>query len=218
MSTLSDFRTNILAFLQDSSNIAWTNDEIDAALRQAIREYSQDYPCMTETVITCLADGREIALNELDGLIGVADVWWPYDSDAASETWPPNRVKGWRLIWDNAEPVLFLSSKDSSQPQQNDEIRIWYFKAHTITNLDSESLTTIPHQHERLVCLGAAGFAAASGAIDRAEVIDPDILRKWGYNRLSEFRRDLEGLRASATRNEGEPYGDGWKLDKWSDE
>ena len=215
MSALATYRSQVLAILKDISQVAWSTAEIDAAIRSALEEYSRINPQTIDTVITCPGDGRMIALDSLTHFIGIADVWWPFDSGATSETWPPNRIAGWRLIWDNAQPVLFLSSSDGSQPQTSDEIRIWYFTIHTIQDLDSGELTTLPVQHEYLVCKGAAAYAAESGALNRSEVLDPELVRKWAGTQLADYRRELERIRASSVRNEGEPFGPGWKLDKY---
>ena len=215
MTDLASCRVQVLAILKDATQIAWTTGEVDAALRTALKEYSLINPQMIETVIDLPGNGRMIALDSIDNLIGVAEVWWPFDSDAASETWPPNRVAGWRLIWDNAQPVLFLTSKDGSEPQKDDEVRIWYFTIHSIQDLDGGDITSLPLLHHYLVCQGAAGYAADTGALNRSEVLDPELVRKWASSQLAEYRREIERIRGSSVRTEGEPYGPGWKLDKY---
>ncbi|HEX9596946.1 MAG TPA: hypothetical protein VF982_08725, partial [Anaerolineales bacterium] len=126
MSTLAQLRDRVEALLMDTANAIWDTGTIDEALRQSLDEYNGVFPLTMETVISLPGDGREIALNSLAGLIEVLEVWWPYDSDASSETWPPNKVRGFRLWWDDAQPVLFLDILGGSQPQQEDEMRIWY--------------------------------------------------------------------------------------------
>ena len=106
-------------------------------------------------MITLPGDGREIALSDLTGLTEVTQVWWPYDFDAASETWPPNKVKGWRLWWDDAQVVLFLDIIDGSQPQTDEEVRIWYVIPHTIQDVDSADSTTIQDAHITKIVEGA---------------------------------------------------------------
>ena len=68
----------------------------------------------------------------------MVNVWWPYDSDAVSETWPPNKVRGFRLWWDDLQAVLFLEIEDSSQPKTDEEVRIWYAKRQVIQDLDED--------------------------------------------------------------------------------
>lgn len=123
----------------------------------------------------------------------VGDVWWPYDSSATVETWPPNRVSGFRVDRDDDQPVL-LETVDGSQPQQDDELRLWYSTVRTVQNLDSASVTTIPTDHESWLVLGAAGYAAFARATDLAETagvsaVSTPNLAALGSRWLKEFRR-----------------------------
>ena len=149
------------------------------------------------------------------------DVWWPYDSDAASETWLPNRVRGWRLWWDGAQPLLFLEIKDTSQPQTDEEMRIWYTKRQTIQDLLSAARTTFPDDHESIIVLGSAGHCAMTRTIDLIEVAGTDlyqvsILGTWGQRKLREFQRELKKLERRHARR-GRSWGVGWALDKWDE-
>src|SRR3990167_7969237 len=110
MSTLAQLETRLAQQLGDTANAIWATAALDEAIRQALEEYNQAAPKGLETVITLPGDGREIALSGVSNLLDVAEVWWPYDSDAVTEQWPPNQVKGWRLWWDDASPVLFLAA------------------------------------------------------------------------------------------------------------
>src|SRR5262245_45949734 len=107
-STLAQMEAKVSALLMDPTNTAFTTAVVDGALRLALDEYSRVAPRAMETVIVLPGDGREIALSGITDLIQVTEVWWPYDSSASTETWPPNRVQGFRLWWDDASPVLFL--------------------------------------------------------------------------------------------------------------
>jgi len=219
-STLAQFRTRIAARLVDASNAVWSTTTLDEALLTALHDYSRVHPNTTETVITLPGDGREIALSALTGLLDVSEVWWPYDSTPAEETWPPNRVGGFRLWWDLGSPVLFLDTADNDQPQLNDELRLWYSLLHTIQNLDSGAITTVRPDHESGLVTGAAAYAALSETVDQVGQvhIDPDetkTLQTWGAARLVEFNAWLETLRAQSARS-GKPWADqGWRLDKW---
>lgn len=222
-STLAQFRTRIAARLVDASNAVWTTATLDEALLVALHQYSAAYPNTTETVITLPGAGREVALDSLTGLLDVYEVWWPYDSDAADETWPPERVPGFRLWWDLGSPVLFLDIAEGAQPQANEEMRVWYTVIHVIQNLDGGTYTSVRADHESQLVTGAAGYAALSETIDQvgAVHIDPDetkTLQTWGKERLAEYNAWLETLRAQSARS-GKPWPDkGWKLDKWDSE
>ncbi|MFZ6029861.1 MAG: hypothetical protein ACOYYS_19275 [Chloroflexota bacterium] len=211
---LTEYRTRITRYLQDTAAVTWNTDEIDDGLRFALAEFSETYPQHAETVITCPGAGREIAIDSIEGLTGVTRVWWPYDSTA--EAWPPNQVAGWKLLWDDGRPVLFLSSLTGNEPQANDEIRIWYVKPQTINGLDGAAVTTLQANHENLIVIGSAGFAAQSKSLTLGLSIDRDKLDTWGYRRISDFRRHLSRLDNHETRR-GEPWGGGWQLDKWAE-
>lgn len=104
--TLAQFQSRLAAFLMDEANAVWPTTSLDESLRQALNEYSEANPLSMESVLTVPAAGREIALDGLSGLQQVTEIWWPYDSAASAQGWPPNRPRGWRLWWDDARAVL----------------------------------------------------------------------------------------------------------------
>ena len=216
---LADIRDRVEVFLMDTGNAIWDSGTIDAAIQQALDEYSEAWPLGLETVITLPGDGREIALNTLTGMTEVTQVWWPYDSDASSETWPPNKVRGWRLWWDDASPVLFLDIIDGSQPKTNEEMRIWYVKPHTIQDLASADSTTIQDSHVSYLVEGAAAKAALSRSADLVETVNTDlyaiqVLAVWAKHHKIRWSNFLVALRRRGNRF-GPSWGEGWSIDKW---
>ena len=200
MSSLAEIRERVSETLKDVNNKIWSADAIDESIRKALDAYSGIDPLEMETVIDVLADGREVALNEVDGLLGVTEVWWPYDS--AGTDWLPTSVI-FRLWWDDARPVLFMPAVDGGQPQAGDEIRLWYYRSHTIAGLDGEAVTTVPASRESLLVIGAAGYAARSRGIDYADDGYPDRgmdYKKWSNDMLKDF---MLGLRAESKSNMG---------------
>jgi hypothetical protein len=215
MSTLAQLEARLAARLVDAGNAVFAVTTLDEALRTALSDYTTAAPLAMETVLVLPGDGREIALNGVSGLIDVTDVWWPFDSD--SQVWPPNRVRGFRLWWDDAQPVLFLEHATGGQPREGDELRLWYTRAHTLEGLDGGALTTLPTHHESALVTGAAGYAALSENLDQigALHLDPtesDELRRWGSARLEEWQRFLATLRAAAPMP-GPAFGAGWELE-----
>ncbi len=215
MSTLAQLEARLAARLVDTANSVFATATLDEALRAALSDYTAAAPLTAETVLTLPGAGREIALNGVTGLSGVTDVWWPYDSLADdANAWPPNRVRGFRVWWDDAQPVLFLESVAGAQPRAGDEVRLWYTRAHTVQNLDSGAVTTLPAHHESGLVTGAAGYAALSENVDQigALHLDPTEtaeLRQWGSARLAEFQRFLVTVRAAAPAP-GPAFGAGW--------
>lgn len=219
MSTLAEIRDRIEEMLMDTTNAIFTSDLLDESIRQALDQYNYVNPLTMETVITLPGDGREIALSGISGLVKVLDVWWPYDSAATEETWPPNRVRGYRLWWDDNQAVLFLEIKDGAQPQTDEEVRVWYSKRQMIENLDGGTTTSLLPEHESIIVLGAAGHAAMSRAVDLAETAGTDLyqvglLGTWGQRKLKEFNGALRRIQQQMARS-GPSWGAGWLLDKW---
>ncbi len=95
----------------------------------------------------------------------------------------------------------------------------------TLQGLDGEAATSLPRQHESLLALGAAGYAAEGRAARRAEGDQPDArsageLSGWAAQRLAAFREMLDRARGQELRAAGgAPWDDregaGWKLDAW---
>jgi hypothetical protein len=144
-------------------------------------------------------------------------VYWPFDS--LNEPWPPNRVKGFAVYWDDARPVLYLNSIEGGEPQLDDELRLWYIGSHTIDGLNSATETTIPGEHDSLLVVGATGHAALAHGVDLADTSSADmyatgLILVWAQRQLKTFRDALEKIKRSSARA-GLPYGSGWKLDKW---
>jgi hypothetical protein len=219
MSTLAQLRDRVEQILVDLTNAIFSTTLIDECLRQALDQYNQASPMANETVLVLPGDGREIALDSLSNLAQVTDVWWPYDSAATSETWPPNRVTGYRVYWDDARPVLFLDILAGEQPQASDEVRVWYVARHAIQDLDSAAATTLPLEHETMLAIGAAGHAAMSRALDLLETAGTDLyaiglMATWGRARQREYAGFLKGLKEREVRA-GRPWGAGWNMDKW---
>ncbi len=219
MSTLAQLEARVAARLTDASNAVFSAATIDEALRAALSDYTAVAPCTAETVITTPGAGREIALAGIANLIGVTQVWWPYDT--LTEVWPPNQVLGFRLLWDLGQPLLFLSATTGDQPQAADEIRVWYTVPHTIQNLDSASFTSVLPHHESGLVTGAAAYAALSENVDQigAIHIDPTEsaeLRQWGAARLQQFQAFLDQVRRGMA-TPGPAFSGGWALDDYDD-
>jgi hypothetical protein len=219
--TLAQYKVRVLALLMDSGAAIWTvaSDVSAECIRLALHEYSDVTPLAMETYIVAPAKGREIALNGIAGLRGVTDVWFPFDPDV--EDWPPPHV-AFRVWWDHAQPVLFLSPDTGEQPQADDKLRIFYTKDHMVEGLDSAAVTTIPITHESLVVLGAAGYACFARSVDVSETVGISAvttpnLGALGSRYLKEFRRRLEPLRDARNTAgvSGEATGAGWKMDQW---
>jgi hypothetical protein len=207
--TLTSLRGRVAQALVDPGYAIWTADGLDEAIRLALRDYGEALPNLAETAISLPGAGREIALDGLEGLQEVVEVWWPFDT-AAAETWPPNRVMGFQVWWDLGRPVLFLHALEGGQPQAGDELRLWYRRPHSLEGLDGASVTTVRLEHEGGIAGGAAGYALLARAVDLVETAEVDLyqaglLAALGRARQKEFQAWLGRLRGQAARS-GETF------------
>jgi hypothetical protein len=218
--TLAQFQSRLAAFLMDEANAVWPTTSLDESLRQALNEYSEANPLSMESVLTVPAAGREIALDGLSGLQQVTEIWWPYDSAASAQGWPPNRPRGWRLWWDDARAVLLLDADAGAEPQAGDEVRVWYTAGQRIQDLDGADATTVCAEHESLVVLGAAAYACWSRSVDQTETAATAAVSTPNYAALALrflklFRARLQEIRSGHGQVRGASFGPGWRLDRW---
>jgi non-ribosomal peptide synthetase component F len=188
--TLTTLRDRVEQALADSGNAIWSTSAIDEAIRQALHEYSKTRPQRAVGTITLSADGREISVSSLTGLLSVLEVWCTYT--AADPEFPPNR-RGFQY-WPEQTKIYVW---DEYAPQSGDVVRVFYTKLQTLSGLDSATSTTFPDDDESLIAIGAAGYAATSRAVDLAEQVTLDRLtaqqvRAWGLSKLQEFRSGLK--------------------------
>jgi hypothetical protein len=186
--TLTTLRDRVEAMLQDSSNATWSTDDVDEAIRQALHRYQQVAPRETIGTVTLSSAGREIDISSLTGYLEIRRVWWDYDS--SDPDYPPN----WRdfELW----PGDLLYINDTAEPASGDKVRVWYTLPHTLNGLDSETATTFPADHESVLTVGAAGFAALFRAQEVTETVTADgwaprNLREWGLLMMGRFDAEL---------------------------
>jgi hypothetical protein len=162
MSALAAYRTAVLALLYDATNVIFSNDNVDTALRWALAEYSVRRPLIrtymldvdTTTVIHVLpADfaTRHITKVEL----------YNADPDAITERafYAYIRDEQWTI-----ETKLAVEA--------GEVLQVSYSDTHTVDGLDSASGTTVPEADEYILQVGAAGRAAQMRALDRIETIN----------------------------------------------
>jgi hypothetical protein len=218
MSDYSTLEARILKMLVDSGAVSFTSNLVAESLQRALDEYSQYNPNSAETLVELPGDGWEIALNNVADLLRVMAVHWPYDSTLAEDDQLTNRVTHFVLWWDDAQPVITIETEDNSMPELDDEVRIWYEKAHTIEGLGAGSVTSLPEHHESMLVTGAAGFAAMSKSAEMMLGTDTDmygttLVATWGSSKQKEFRAQLK-LLARQVGYSGRQRKK-WSLDKW---
>jgi len=162
MTAIAAYRTAILALLSDATNVIFSADNVDQALRWALAEYSLRRPLIrtysysvdeTTAVHVMPADfvTRHIVRVEI----------WNSDPDAITERpfYAYIRDEQWQI-----ETMVAVEA--------GEVLQISYSAVHQVDGLDSAAGTTIPTADETLLQTGAAGRAALMRALDRIETIN----------------------------------------------
>ena len=200
--TLALLRDRVEEILKDTGNAIWSTDDVDEGIRRALHEYSKTRPQESVSTVNISADGREIDVSALTGILGVTQIWC--DFTASDPEFPPN-ARGFDY-WPDSTTIYVI---DTYEPQSGDVMRVFYSKMQILDGLDTETSTSLPVDDESLVAGGAAGYAATSRAVDLAEQVTLDRLtaqqiRAWGMAQLQRFRAGLKvvarglALRSSA--------------------
>jgi hypothetical protein len=210
---LASLRDRVELILADSTNAIFSTGDVDEGIRRALHDYSQVNPQHKIGTITLAADGREISTSTLTGVIDVEDVWCPY---TAADPEYPAYARPFRFWKDSAKLYVI----GNHEPQSGEVVRVFYTALQALKDLDSAAATTLPAEHDSIVALGAAGYAAQSRALDITEQISVDRdsanrLRDWAELQLRRFTDALNRV-AISTRGPGQvalPALDRWEGD-----
>jgi hypothetical protein len=171
MSAIATYRTAILALLTDAGLATFSNNDVDAALKWALAEYSLKRPLIrtyqfdvisTTSMHVMPADfiTRHITKVEL------------YDAD------PDNIIELPHYAFIRDEQWL-ISTRQAVEAGET--LQVSYSAVHTIDGLDSAAGTTVPDSDEPLLQQGGAGHACLMRARNRIETINmnPDVLKQY---------------------------------------
>lgn len=189
---LPTMRARVETDLKDMGNTVWTDAELDRAIARAIGEYSAAAPPLAR-VDVAMGVSRWFDLSGQAGYLWCEAVEHPIDEGSFPEG---KGGPSYRLFREDRQARKVYVLGDT--PAAGENLRFWYAKSHTLDDVGS----TIPVEHEELVTVGAAGFAALQisvYSIDRLGVTGatPGRWREWAEERLQEFRSRLEALRMS---------------------
>lgn len=189
--TLATLRDRVEQLLVDTSNAIWTTGLIDETIDQALSFYSEIRPQVVKSSLALTAilsaNGREIDISAITGLIKVVDVWAPY---LAADNVPTRRnFEHWL-----EQEIVHLDT--GAVPTTADTARIFYTKAHTLNGLNSAGATTFRTGDDSLLVTGAAGYACLARTVDLLEQVTlgrqvVEELRTLGEIFLNEFKQRL---------------------------
>lgn len=180
-----NLRARVESILQDAGHSRWSTDDLDESIRRALEQFSNYNPHHAIGTIALSADGREIDISSLTGLVRVEKVWWDYDSTTPG--YPP-KFRQFE-VW----PGSILYIDDETQPSNGDTVRVWYTLMHTVKGLDSATATTISVEDLAYLISGACHFAAQSRAVELSESLNVDSkvvdrLNDWAKEQGKNFR------------------------------
>ncbi|MCL4534384.1 MAG: hypothetical protein M1370_04400 [Bacteroidetes bacterium] len=170
---------------EDPTGYRWTDATLNRHIDRAVKEYGRAWP-LTANVSIAATSSRRYDLSAQAGYLWCERAEYPVDDD------PP----GFLPFREESVGAVYLLAGEP--PVAGENIKFWYVRAHTLDVAGS----TIPQEHEELVALGAAGYAAvelanyAMGHLNTSGDT-PQWYRAWGEARLREFRAELERLRAA---------------------
>ena len=210
--TLATLRDRVELMLADSGNSIFAAGDVDEAIRRALHTYSLANPLHKITTLTLAADGRELSTAAITDAIGIDALWCPY---TASDPEYPAHGRAFRF-WKDASLIYILGQY---QPKAGDVARVFYSALHTIDDLDSASVTSVPPEHDSILVGGAAGQAAMTRALDLAEqvTVDRDAvdrLTKWAHMERVTFGAELTSIAITCQTTGHVPMP---ALDRWDD-
>lgn len=173
---LSTMRTNVRRDLkdEDASNYRWTDDEIDRAIAKAVKEFSLYVPREMKSTLATVDNSIELDISTLTDRISVDKVEFAIDQE-------PRLFTRFEVYQDK----LYFRETEGD----GNNCYVYWSKLHTL----DVTTSTLPAQHEDLVALGAAAYAALAQAeysTNKANYGGQDVdrdYRSWAEARLREF-------------------------------
>lgn len=202
--TLATMRDEVEELLHDSSNVYWSADEVDRAIRSAFYEYAARvfYRAMDE--ISDSAGEREYAVTGLAGFHHMISLWWPYDS---SDVQYPPPLAAYQML-----DATHLQLMTRDEPDGTLELRAIYAAKHTLSGLDGATATTLDPVGEEVVILRAAGFCCLQMAAEAIVSITVTDRACEDWRALADIFLARADSLAAASQNEGGRTDGGWSV------
>ena len=193
-SAISALRTE----LRDPSGLAWPDEVLTDALRDALALYGGAAPRVTSQVytLTGLAGKDEVTLPSAWAIREVLAFWAPWDTTqpAAGQMTP--------RPFQATAPPNGLALVDGHRFSDPEVVRVLYTTDHTLSGLDGAGATTVPAAHERGLLLAAQAQAAVSRQRQVAEAENVSgaarlRVEAWARQRQREARDWLASIQRS---------------------
>ncbi|MFN8498672.1 MAG: hypothetical protein U0641_12540 [Anaerolineae bacterium] len=197
--TLTTAISTLRSELRDPSGLAWPDEILTEALRDALALYAEAAPRVTSQVytLTGLAGKDEVTLPSAWAIREALAFWAPWDT-----TRPASAQMTPRPFQLTAPPngLVLMDGHRFADPEV---VRVLYTTDHTLNGLDGAGATTVPASHERGLLLVAQAQAAVSRQRQVAEaenVTSAARLRVEGWARQQQ--REARAWLASTRQSE----------------
>lgn len=214
--TLTALISRVRSYLKDNLSEHYSDEDITNAIRQAAAIYSTNLPQLIAETVTLTATSKTQPLN-LAGLSGSANtithvISLDHYSNGAIT---PDPINAYYLYHASGSPTLQIT--ETFPPNAGDIIDIRYTATHTIEELDSATVTTIPLYHLHAIIIGSAAIACNMRALSLTEAYgsrasDNNQLTAWSNAQLLTF---LTMLQEYKTSFQYPPITARWTLDQW---
>ena len=208
--TLTEIRDELEKALSDTANDIWSTDLLDRCILQALREVSKASPRLTNDYTTATDDTCEYDLSSETNLLGVAQVWYPWDH--TDDDYPAYPVPFFMVDEDTVRLNL-----EEGEISDDYDIRWFFWKEHTINGLDGASASTINDPWlEELVIEGAAAHALEAITVEYINTLTNTVDTVDQFRKEAERRLRLYYAKLATVRREFRGgHVPGWSLDKW---
>ncbi|MHB1296681.1 MAG: hypothetical protein ACYC4R_17020 [Anaerolineae bacterium] len=193
MSDLAELIAAVRAELRDPAAENWSDDELSAQVAHALDAYNRVDPRTLDALLPGEEGRYEVAMDGLEGLLEVLDVWYPWD--ASAPRFPPSRPL-WKVFGGDTL-VLLVPDPFAGTPEQS--LRVFYSAPHTIAGLRGAAASTLDAEGEDVLILGASAYAAlqlAQAIIGTVTVTGwtPRQYADWAAARMKAFDMALDRI------------------------
>jgi hypothetical protein len=213
MTILTDYRTAILNLLSDDGT-RFDNDTLDQGLRLALMEYVQYSPDIIQVEFTVTTAGRDQDISAITGYEKSLQICYPYTTGQDT----PTEVEAYYEYKSAGGPLIHFQG--NIIPQVGEKLLILYTAFHTIEDLDSAAVTSVPDIHKTILVSGAAGHAGIIRVSQIGEAYTTQsgskiFISEWAKKELATFRYLLRNIRQGQSGLTSLNSGAYWNLDQW---
>lgn len=165
---LGGLRGRVQKVLGDTTNVRWSDDEVDAAIRLALGRMSELRPRAVTDVVDVETREFDVSALPVTDAAAVQAVWFPYEASDANAA--PLWVEFETFTYND---TLYVRLLCGDEPTAGNVARVVFSAPHTLDGLDDAAVTTFYTRDESALGKGAAAFAflQRSGSVSEEATI-----------------------------------------------